>query len=82
MSDEAKERAIREAIEAIKCAERGEPHPRLYSYMRSGLKERARRAQARKPAAMPPQQEHKPEQPIELDWETRSIGPGGAMRND
>ncbi|EKK5568060.1 hypothetical protein PN823_004480 [Enterobacter hormaechei] len=81
MSETAKAKAIREAIEAIQCAETGETHPRLINYYERGLTERARRAakQLPSPAEVPTLTVT---HPLVLDWDEDRIGPGGALRND
>lgn len=83
MTDDAKERVLREVKEAIECASRGEAHPRLYNYKAHGLKERERRAIARAtPPAPAAERTDKPSGPLVLDWTDRIAGPGGAARND
>ncbi|EBA6160040.1 hypothetical protein H8U31_001281 [Salmonella enterica] len=78
-----KERAIKEAIEAILCAERGESHPRLNSYIPNTIKEFSRRAEARQTQPVTKQETVQGgSEPLVLDWETKTIGPGGAARND
>lgn len=81
MSDPAKARAISEAIEAIQCAQRGEPHPRLIDYYKRGMAERVRRAAMQRPAPASIPVSSKAG-PLVMDWDDNRIGPGGAVRND
>lgn len=79
--DEQKQRIVREVIEAIDCAKRGEPHPRLISYMGRSLEARLRRQQNRRPLPAPVVTPS-PTSVLVLDFERPSYGPGGARRND
>lgn len=80
-----KQQVIEEAIEAIKCAEAGKPHPRLINYAERGIAERLRRSSlqpTRAPVVI--DEAHHPVTPGEFDPYAgyQSHGPGGAKRSD
>lgn len=82
-----KQQVIDEAIEAIKCSERGELHPRLINYAERGIAERLRRASLQpKRAPVVIDEAHHPVKPGEFTFDPdsgfQSYGPGGAKRSD
>jgi hypothetical protein len=82
-----KQQVINEAIEAMKCAERGESHPRLINYYQRGVEERIRRLDAEAAliivADEKPQPVTKPTttEPLDPTWRDHH-GPGWSKRSD
>lgn len=82
-----KQQVINEVIEAMKCADRGESHPRLINYYQRGVEERIRRLDAEAAriivADEKPQPVTKPTttKPLDPTWRDHH-GPGWSKRSD
>ncbi|WOL24264.1 hypothetical protein fHeYen801_054c [Yersinia phage fHe-Yen8-01] len=83
-----KQQIVTEVLDAVDCARRGEPHPRLFNHVERSIEVRLARVEARKMQVvkgglMPPKIVSS--EPVSYDpysHQPLSTGPGNSSRND